>query len=227
MKLGVLFSGGKDSTLALYKAKKDGNEISCLLSLMSKNKESYMFHTPNVHLTKMQAKSLGIPLMQRKTEGKKEEELKDIIAIIKDARKKYHIEGIVTGAVASKYQFDRIKKICDDLNLKSINPLWQKNQIELLNELLQNKFQVIISGVFAYPLDEKFLGKQMDASVIQKLGDLQEKYQINPSGEGGEIETTVLDCPLFNKKIKIIESSVKYENYAGIFQIKKAKLVEK
>jgi uncharacterized protein (TIGR00290 family) len=71
------------------------------------------------------------------------------------------------------------------------------------------------------------LGKRMDKEMINKLVILKEKYKINPAGEGGEIETTVLDAPFFKKKIEIVDSSVSYENYSGVFKINKAKLVEK
>ena len=63
MKLGALFSGGKDSTLAIVKARDKGHEVACLISMISKNPESYMFHVPNVHLTKLQAKAMDLPLL--------------------------------------------------------------------------------------------------------------------------------------------------------------------
>ena len=69
MKLGVLFSGGKDSTLATLIAKRKGYKISCLISLVSENKESYMFHTPSISKTKMQSKAMKIPLIIGKTKG--------------------------------------------------------------------------------------------------------------------------------------------------------------
>ena len=226
MKIAILFSGGKDSTFAMFKAMQSF-EVLCLINIVSENKESYMFHTPNIHLVKMQADALDIPLMLKKTKGIKEDELKDLKGAISDAKQKYKIEGIVTGAVKSIYQASRIQKICDELNLKCINPLWQINQLDLLRELLKNNFKVIISGIFAYPLDEKWLGRIIDSQLIDKLAKLQTQFQLNPSGEGGEIETTVLDCPLFKKRIEILDSTIEYENHAGVFIIKKAKLVEK
>jgi ABC transporter with metal-binding/Fe-S-binding domain ATP-binding protein len=226
MKIAVLFSGGKDSTFALYKAMQE-HEISCLISIMSENPESYMFHVPNIHLVEMQAESLGIPLMHFKTKGEKEKELKDLKKALEKAIKKYKIDGIYTGAVLSVYQASRIQKICDELKIRCFNPLWHMNQVELLHELLRNNFRVMISGVFAYPLDEKWLGKIIDKEIISKLEELQKKYQINPSGEGGEIETTVLDCPLFEKRIEILKAEIKYEKNAGVFIVKKARLIEK
>ena len=103
MRLGVLFSGGKDSTLALHLAA-DKVEVACLITVVSKNKESYMFHTPNIDITALQAEALGLPLVSVVTEGKKEEELVDLEKAIAEAQNKYQIDGIVTGAVESVYQ---------------------------------------------------------------------------------------------------------------------------
>jgi len=226
MKLGVLFSGGKDSTLALQKAMQH-HKVVCLITLISENNESYMFHTPNIKITTLQAKALNLPLIKKTTKGQKEVELKDLKKAIILAKNKFNIRGIVTGAIKSVYQSSRIQKICDELDLQCLNPLWLKDELELLNEIVNNKLKVIISGVFAYGFDRSFLGKIIDQGMIEKLKVLKEKYQINPSGEGGEIETTVLDSPIFKKRIEILDSEIFYENNSGTFRIKKARLAEK
>ncbi|MBW2985403.1 TIGR00289 family protein [Candidatus Woesearchaeota archaeon] len=223
MKLAVLFSGGKDSCYALYKASKE-HEITCLLSVISKNPESYMFHTPNIELTKIQAKAMELPLITKTTEGEKELELNDLKLLIQTAVAKYNIEGVVTGALASVYQATRVQKICDQLGLWCFNPIWQMDQVELLNELKKNKFQTVIVGVFAYPLDDSYLGKKITKNMIDKLIQLSKKYKINPAGEGGELETFVTNAPMFKKKIKIKKSEIEYENHAGILLIKEAEL---
>jgi diphthine-ammonia ligase len=226
MRLGALFSGGKDSAYALWKAM-ETDEVVCLISVISKNEESYMFHTPNIGVTEVQAEAMGLPLVKTVTEGVKEEELKDLKKVIEMANKMYGIEGVVTGAVESVYQATRIQRICDELDLWCFNPLWLKDQVELLREIMENQFQVIISGIFAYPLDESWLGKVIDNDIIEKLVELKEKYQISPSGEGGEIETTVLDAPFFRKKIVVKDFEVKIHRYSGIYIMKKVELVEK
>ncbi len=203
MKLGILFSGGKDSTYAAYLAKKHNYELACLITIVSENKDSFMFHTPSIDKTILQAKLMNLPIILQKTKGEKEAELKDLEKAIDSAVKKYHIEGLVTGAVASVYQASRIQMICDNLKLDCFNPLWQKNQIELLEELIKNKFEVIITQVAAYPLNEDWLGRKIDNDFIKEIAKLNEKYKINPSGEGGEFETLVLNCPLFKKPLKI------------------------
>ncbi len=203
MKLAVLFSGGKDSIYSAYLAKQAGHKLVCLISIISKNKESYMFHTPSIEQTKAQAKVMEIPLLIKKTRGKKEDELKDLEKAILKAKKKYQIEGIVTGVLHSVYQTSRIQKICDKFNLKCINPLWQKDEIKYLNELIKNKFEIIITAIAAYPLDQTWLGRKIDKNFIQEATDLKQKYKIHPAGEGGEFETFVLNCPLFQKPLKI------------------------
>ena len=226
MKLGALFSGGKDSTYAIFKAMKE-HEIACLISLKSKNPESYMFHVPAFEFIKQQAEALGIPLILVETKGEKEKELVDLKKAIQEAKNKYKIKGIITGAVASVYQTSRIIKICKELNLETVNPLWQMDQVKLLNELLENKFEVIITGIAAYPLDENWLGRNLDSKAIKELEELQNKFKINPAGEGGELETMVLDSPIHKKKIKIIESKKEYANHNGMLKILKLELVKK
>ena len=170
---------------------------------------------------------MKIPLIQHSTDGEKEAELNDLRVALIRAKDTFNIEGIVTGAVASVYQAERIQKICDELDLQCINPLWRMNQMELLNEIVQAGFHVIISGIFAYPLDEEWLGRELDLTTINDLKELQNIYQINPAGEGGEIETTVLDAPFFKQRIEILEAEKKAEEYSGVYIIKNARLVDK
>jgi diphthine-ammonia ligase len=226
MRLGVLFSGGKDSTLALHLAK-EKEEVVCLITVVSKNKESYMFHTPNIDVTALQADALGLPLVSVNSEGKKEEELADLERAIARAKSEFNIDGVVTGAVESVYQASRVQRICNRLDVWCFNPLWKHNQKALLETLVEKQFKVVISGVFAYPLDETWLGKQLDAGMIERLVGLSEKYGISITGEGGEIETTVLDAPAFKQKIEITDYSVEAKGNSGVYIIKQARLIPK
>ena len=203
MKMGVLFSGGKDSTLAALLAKKAGHSISCLITMYSENPDSYMFHTPSIKKTEKQAEAMGIPLIIQETKGVKEQELVDLELAVKKAVKQYEIKGLVTGAVQSVYQASRIQKICDNLGLECFNPLWQKDQIELLHDLLNEKFRVVVTGVSAYPLNGSWLGREIDKQFIEEMKILNAKYKISPAGEGGEFESFVLECPLFKQPLKV------------------------
>jgi diphthine-ammonia ligase len=224
MKLGVLFSGGKDSTYALYKAMEQ-NQVVCLISIISKNPDSYMFHTPNIELVELQAKAIGLPLIKQVTPGEKEKELKDLKEAIKKAKAKYGIEGVVTGAFASAYQKDRIQKICDELNLKCINPLWGKEPETLLREMLKNGFKFILSSIAALGLGESWLGRIITEKDIDKLVELNKKVGIHIAFEGGEAESLMIDGPIFKRKVMIIKAEKKMENEnTGVYRIIKAEL---
>ena len=202
MKVASLFSGGKDSVYSAYLESKE-HELVCLITLHSENKDSYMFHTPSISKTERQAEVMNLPLVIASTPGEKEEELVDLKEVIKKVKEEYRIEGIVTGALHSVYQAERIGKICDDLDLKCLNPLWHKDEISYLNELLENKFKVIVTAVRAFPLDSSWIGREINEEFISEVEKLKEKYKIHPAGEGGEFETFVLNCPLFSEELKV------------------------
>lgn len=226
MKTAVLFSGGKDSCLALYYAMKT-SEVKCLITLVSENPASYMFHTPNINLAEKQAEAIGLPLIMEKTKGEKESELKDLERAIRKAKQKFGIEGVVTGSLNSAYQASRIQRICNKLGLECFNPLWQKDQFELLADLVKLKFDVIVTGVFALGLD-KFIGRKIDKNFIRDMRVLHDKYKINPSGEGGEFESLVLDAPFFKKNIKPGKGYITKEESGGsILVLKEATLATK
>ncbi|WOF16230.1 diphthine--ammonia ligase [Methanoplanus sp. FWC-SCC4] len=226
MKLGVLFSGGKDSVFACRMAMAK-EEVSCLITILSKNKESYMFHTPNVNLSALQAEAANIPLVEVETNGEKEKELDDLKTAILVAKEKYGIEGIVTGAIMSVYQASRVQRICSELDLWCFNPLWYVNQKKYMEEIISSGFKVMITGVFSYPFDETWLGRTIDEKTLSELERISEKCRITLTGEGGEFETFVYDAPFFSKKIVIDEYLASCRNYNGTFNIIGAHLEEK
>ena len=219
MRSGILFSGGKDSVYAAHLAKKEGHELSCLISIFSKNEDSYMFHTPSIEKVRSQAKVMKVPLLTQETNGKKEEELIDLELAIKNAIEKYKIECIITGAIQSVYQASRIQKVCKKLNIECFNPLWQKDETEYLLELIGNNFKVIITAVAAYPLDKSWVGREIDEKYLEEVKELNEIYKIHVAGEGGEFETFVLDCPLFEKPLKIKEQKIIGEDNAWRMEV--------
>ena len=223
MKLGILFSGGKDSYLAMHLASED-HEISCLLTMKSSNQDSWMFHTPAITWTNLQAESMGIPQIIQETEGIQDDELDDLFTLIKKAKEEFSIQGIVTGALASTYQSTRIQKICNKLNLWCFNPLWQLPQEKLLKKLQTHNISSIITGIAAEPFDESWLGKEIDSSTVNELLLYSKKYRINPAGEGGEIESLVINAPMFSKKLEILSSKIHYSNFSGRLEIMEAKI---
>ena len=228
MKLAALFTGGKDSTYAIHLAQQAGNEITCLITIQSDNPDSYMFHTPAIELTELQAEAMEMPHIIASSEGEKEEELEDLELAIKVAKEKFEFEGVITGALFSEYQSSRIEKICLKLGLKCVNPLWHKNQEEEMQELVDQGFEFIFTAIAADGLNKNWLNKVIDNTDLLKLKELKDKIGSNVAGEGGEFESLVLDCPLFKKKLVIEEFEIQEESeYVARMIIKKAKLEDK
>ena len=223
MRLAALVTGGKDSILALYRAQNMGHTIEVLATMIPKRSDSYMFHFPNIHLTEHISRALEIPLVTAETAGIKEKELDDLKKLLLSL----DVDGIVSGAIMSSYQKERIGNICEELGIKSVTPLWHQDPLDIMNELIDLKFKVIIIGVYAYGLDQTWLGREINPETLEKLVELNEKYQISLVGEGGEYESLVLDAPIFKKRIEIVESETNYEDISGVLVIKEAKLVDK
>ena len=223
MRLAALVTGGKDSILALYRAQNMGHSIEVLATMIPKRSDSYMFHFANIHLTEHISRALEIPLVTAETAGIKEKELDDLKKLLLSL----DVDGIVSGAIMSSYQKERIGNICEELGIKSVTPLWHQDPLDIMNELIDLKFKVIIIGVYAYGLDQTWLGREINPETLEKLVELNEKYQISLVGEGGEYESLVLDAPIFKKRIKIVEAEINYEDNNGVLAVKEAKLVDK
>jgi len=223
MRVAALVSGGKDSALALYRALKEGYEVKFLVTMLPQREDSWMFHFPNIHLTDLFAKAIEIPLVRAETVGIKETELEDL----KNLLATLDVQGVVSGAISSRYQKEQIDKICRELNLKSIAPLWQEDSIQLLKEIINLNFEVVIVGAYAYGFDQSWLGRKIDSTTLNDLVELNEKYQISLVGEGGEYETLVLDAPFFKKRIRLLKTERIWENHSGYLLVREAKLVEK
>jgi ABC transporter with metal-binding/Fe-S-binding domain ATP-binding protein len=197
-------------------------DVACLISVRSRNEESYMFHTPNTHLVPLQAGAAGLPLVTVETAGEKEAELADLSRAIRTAKEQYGIEGVVTGALLSVYQATRVQRICRDLGLWCFNPLWYADPDTYMESLLAAGFRVIITGVFAAPFTAGWLGREIDAAALSDLRSLVSSHRITLTGEGGEYETLVLDAPFFTQRIVILESEKEYANCRGFLRVKQA-----
>lgn len=226
MNAAVLFSGGKDSTMALYYALEKKEDVKYLLSMKSRNDESYMFHVPNIHVTDLLAEALEIPIMSVETDGIKEEELKDLKAAFENL-KGSGVECIYTGALYSQYQKSRIEKLGSEVGLEIISPYWHVDELDYMREIVSLGFKIIISGVAAWGLDESWLGRVIDDDVIDELVELNEKYYVDIAFEGGEAETLAIDGPIFKKKLKILKDRKEWHRDSGVYIIEDAVLQEK
>jgi asparagine synthase (glutamine-hydrolysing) len=228
LKLGVLFSSGKDSNYAMHVMQQQNYSIECLITIKSQNLDSYMFHTPNIDLARLQAEAMELPLIEELTKGEKEKELDDMKNAIIRAKDEFGIEGVITGALYSNYQRERIERVCDELGLKAFSPLWHIDQEKEMYQLLDLGFEFIFSSVAAYGLNKSWVGRIISEKDIEKLVKLNEKIGLNVAGEGGEFESFVTDGPMYHKKIEIKEMEViERDEYTAKVVITNAVLVDK
>jgi len=226
LKIAALVSGGKDSLYAIQILLRQNYEISCMVTLKSKNPDSYMYHTPNVDLVKAQSDVCGIPLIIQETQGNKEEELEDLKKALELAKKKYGVQGVCSGAIFSNYQRERIEKVCDELGLKIFSPLWHMNQELEMRSLIEQDFEFVFSSIAAEGLDKSWLGRIINEKDVDKLVEINKKIGINIAGEGGEFESLVLNAPFFKKRIEIKKSKVIMENeITGRFVVEEVEII--
>ena len=223
MRLAALYSGGKDSTLALYLAQQMGHDIPYLVSIVPKAGESWIFHVPNIGAVPLMAESLGLELVTAETSGSEESDLQSL----RDALSSLDVEGIVTGAVWSDYQWDRMNAVCGDLGLKVITPLWRKDQDMVLDEILASGIKAVIVGCYAEGLGESWLGREIDEKAAAELRCLRERYGISVVGEGGEYESMTLDSPMHSRSLSIVEYEKEWKKGSGTLFVKRAELAER
>ncbi len=220
VRLAALYSGGKDSTYALFLAQRQGHQIIRLVSIHPRE-DSMMFHVPNVRWTELQAKALGIPLAMAASGEGEAAELMALQAALRETKSE-GVEGVVAGAVASRYQADRIRRIAHDLGMEVLTPLWGMDPAEEVRSLLRDGFKAIFVAVAAEGLGPEWLGRPLDGPALEDLLRLHSKYRIHISGEGGEYETMVLSGPSMRGRIIIDEGVSEWRGQAGVYLIRRA-----
>jgi len=223
LRVAVLVTSGKDSALALHRVLKEHYEVKYLITMLPQREDSWMFHYPNIYMADLFAEAVGIPLVKAETSGVKEVELEDLKRLLA----KLEIKAVVSGGVSSQYQKSRIDKVCQELRLKHVAPLWQKEPLRLLEEIISLEMEAIIVGVYAHGFDKTWLGREIDENAVNDLKELNREFNVSLVGEGGEYETLVLDAPFFKKKMQLIETEKVWEGQSGYLLVKRATLVNK
>lgn len=225
MKLGALFSGGKDSTYSIFLAKKQGHDVNCLLSVFPKSDESHLLHYQSLRWTRLQSESMNIPqILLNSGSDDASVELAALEKILQKAKDEYGIDGILHGGIASQFQKQTFEKVCKNLNLKSVSPLWKSDPKKYMSDLLSSNFNFVITSVSSDGLDDSWLGKKIVSPDIETLTILSEKFGFNLNFEGGEAETFVVDCPLFSYPVAIEKGIKDWDGYRGRFEIVEARL---
>ncbi|WP_227375810.1 diphthine--ammonia ligase [Haladaptatus halobius] len=225
-----LFSGGKDSSWALYRALEDGLNVERLLTVHSAG-DSYMYHVPATDLAALAAESIGIPLVEvegdfdaESAEDAGEQGDKEVETLETALRNlDVDLAGVTAGAVESEFQTSRIRALCDRLGVELFAPLWQRDPRKLAREMQDAGFEIRIVQVAARGLDESWLGRTLDADALADLERLNEEYGVHILGEGGEFETLVTDAPHMERPIEL-EYETEWDGTRGRLRITGARL---
>lgn len=190
------WSGGKDCTLACYKALNEGFEVSFLLNMLDEDGQRERAHGMRPFLLRLQAEAVGIPIVQVNAswegyEGK----FKDTV----EALKANGVEGGIFGDIDLVEHRAWVERICRDLKIDPMLPLWGCDAEDLLVEFINDGFEALI---VATRVNEDWLGRKIDRSFINELKELD----LHLSGESGEYHTFVVDGPIFKKRIKVREA---------------------
>lgn len=210
-----LFSGGKDSSWALYQALERDVDVARLV-VVHPETDSYMYHVPGTHLARLAARSVGLPLVEVQADdlsggvgddsaarGDAEiEPLEDALAALDDELAG-GLAGVTAGAIESEFQTSRIEAMCERLGIELFAPLWRADPVELAEAMLAAGFEIRFVQVAADGLDESWLGRRLDREALADLQRLAETRGVHPLGEGGEFETLVVDGPHMDRRIEL------------------------
>ncbi len=228
-----LFSGGKDSSWALYRAIEQGLDVRRLVTVHPRG-DSYMYHVPATDLATLAAESIGIPLVDvdpgdleaetvEDSGVQGDSELEPLETALRELDLEGGIAGLTAGAVESEYQTSRIEGMCERLGCDLFAPLWQEDPRELADAMLEAGFEIVIVQAAAYGLDESWLGRTIDEEALEELEDLNEEYGVHILGEGGEFETLVVDAPHMDQRIDL-EYECEWEGTRGRIRVTDARL---
>jgi len=213
-----LISGGKDSCLAHHLAADQGFDPVAGIVIRPEDPESHMFHLPNLGLAAAQIDALGIERIEATAPEGKETELEALEPVFDEARR-LGAETIVAGAVASEYQRVRVERAAQEAGLKTHTPLWHKDPFAILDELVDGAYDVRISAVAAMGFTEGWLGRRLDDKAREDLRRLHDEYRVHPIGEGGEYESLVLDAPMFERRIEVLDSDTEFARETGEWRV--------
>jgi uncharacterized protein (TIGR00290 family) len=137
------------------------------------------------------------------------------------------VDGVVSGAVASSYQRERVDRVCGELRLEHVSPLWGRERVGLLDEMIRSGMVIVFSAVAAQGLDRGWLGARLDRQAVNRLVELRERYGVDPCGEGGEYESLVLDAPWFRYRLEVKRAEPHWDGVSGRYRVAEADLKPK
>lgn len=195
------FSGGKESTLALYKAMQVGEAIGLIVMLEEEGYRSRSHGLPPAFL-QAQAESMGLPLYTAASSWADYEE--NFMRLLINA-KSQGAEALVTGDLDMPAHGCWHDKVTKNAGLKLGMPLWEMNHRDVVEKFIHLGFVTVIVTVnVSLGMKEEDLGRVLTLDYVKEL----EARRIDPCGEGGEFHTAVIDGPIFNKPISISKGKI-------------------
>jgi len=200
-----------------------------------------MYQTVGWDCIEMLAKAMRLPLYVESIKGDGREvgkdylptegdEVEDLYRLLSRVSKEMGVSGVAVGAILSDYQRVRVESVCLRLGLTPLAYLWQRDQSELLREMVMIGMESVLVKVACLGLNEKHLGKTLE-EVEEELSKLAKKWGVNVCGEGGEYETFTMDCPLFRHQLTAESQTIvthSQDAFAPVcLLVQKLKLVEK
>ncbi len=220
MKGVALTSGGKDSILAMHVAKEMGVDIRYMLVMLPEDGESMLYHTHNLHVLDLIARSTRIRLV--KGRARKGAEVEALVEVLRGL----DADLLITGGIGSSYQRREFERACSEAGIDMLSPLWGVGR-GVYDMLLERGMDVIVVGVAALGLGREWLGRHLDEEGVGELLELADRYGFDPTGEGGDLDTLVLDAPMYEKRIEILKSRVEWELDRGRLVVEEARLGDK
>lgn len=189
------YSGGKDSTLAVYKAISQGMiPIEMFTTYNIDRKRSWFHGIPQAILDRISLET-DIPVSLIKTSG--DEYMKNLEKKLREAKEK-GVEYCVFGDIDLQGHLDWCTERCENVGIKAYFPLWNRPRKEVVYDFIDSGFETIITIVDTERMSDEFLGKVL----TREVADAIEKSGVDICGENGEYHTFAYNGPLFKNPVQ-------------------------
>jgi len=195
------WSGGKDSCLALDRAKAAGLEPVALFTMFTEGGERSRSHGLTHAVLRAQAEALGLRLFTNNASWAEYE------SVFVDAWREFRLRGIATGVfgdIDGDAHREWVLRICETAGMQALQPLWHADRRALLEEFLDKGYRATLIAVRDGVLAPSLLGTSLDRELIAEF----ERLGIDPAGENGEYHTVVTDGPLFRGPLHLAQGDV-------------------
>lgn len=215
MKVISLWSGGKDSCFACYKAKLQGYQVISIVNFTDSDGVNSVSHGLSADIIQRQAGLIDIPLLQKTMPRKGYTDAFKVL--VEELKAREGIEGIVFGDIYLQEHRDWIDRVCNELKVEAILPIWTNDTEKLVKEIIDSGFKSIVVSAKKDILGEQWLGREINDGFVK---DLKALGDFDLCGEKGEFHTFVYDGPLFKEKVKFKKGDKKLRDDRWFLEIR-------